>query len=300
MRVADPNPTTWGPAFWESQYGYVSFEEFYEDAQRYLEGSGTAFFIPPTEATARLAWYSPGSGIGTYLAGRLLLGRERGELVKLGSAPIVNSGRDLAEINALRTETENTMATLIIPNAFQVSIEMETFAQPVVNVVGVTSASGTAQGAAEAVKAAWEGAGKPLSQLSSQVVVRNYRAVDLSTVFGDIADVASTATGGLTPTGGYATLASTALIGWNGASRSRSTRGRLYLGPLLDTQINVDGRTLASATVSAMQNVFGTFRSNLASAGYPLAILSRKNLQAYPVSSHTVSTIIATQRRRLR
>ena len=192
------------------------------------------------------------------------------------------------------------MATLIIPNAFQVSIEMEASAQPVVNVVGVTSASGTAAGAAAAVKAAWEGTGKPLGALTSAIVARNYRAVDLGSAFGDIADVSSSTPGGSATTGGLATMAASALVIWNGSSRSRSTRGRLYLGPLLDGQINTDGRTLASTTLTGINTAMANFISSLASAGYPLAVISRKNLAAYPVTSAATSSVIATQRRRLR
>lgn len=287
------NPTTWGPAFWQSNYGYATFEDFYADAEPLLDGIGIGIFRPPTESLARAAWYAPGGGIGVYVAGRLVDAPADG-------VPMKNDGRSLAELRALQTQQENTVPTLIIPNAFQVSIQAEASGQPVVNVLGVTSASGTAAGAAAAVKAAWEGAGRPLGALTPLLAVRNYRAVDLSSPFGDIADLASTATGGSAIAGNLATMAASALVQWNGASRSRSTRGRMYLGPLLEGQVNADGRTLATATVTGMNTAIANLISSLASAGYPLAVLSRKNSQAYPVVGGAVSPIIATQRRRLR
>lgn len=192
------------------------------------------------------------------------------------------------------------MATLIIPNAYQVSIEGVVSTKSVFNVIGVTNAAGTAAGAAAAVKAAWEGAGGPLLGMSSLYRMVNYRAVDLSSALGDIADVTSTTTGGVTAANGLATSGSAALVQWNGGQRSRSTRGRLYNGPMMDTQIDPDGRTIASATRTAIEGRFTAFRTALANAGYPLAVLSRTTLQAYPVTSHTVEPIIATQRRRIR
>lgn len=192
------------------------------------------------------------------------------------------------------------MATLIIPNAFQVSIEAESGGQPVVNVIGVTNSGGTAAGAAAAVKAAWETNPGPLLRLSSLVQMRNYRAVDLSSAFGDIADLPSTAQGSVTTSNSLSTLAASALITWNGSQRSRSTRGRLYFGPIGEGVVNTDGRTLVPTAQSQIGTSFEAFRSSLAAAGYPLAVLSRKNLQAYPVSSFAVETVIATQRRRIR
>lgn len=291
--MALDSPTEWGPRFWRERYGYGDFESFFEDAGPLLEGFGFGPVRLPTELLARNSYYQPGSGLGTYVAGRLLADPDGLQIVS--TAP----WRSAADA-AYTTQQENTMPTLIIPNAFQVSIEMEASSQPVVNVVGVTSSSGTAAGAAAAVKSAWEGTGKPLQQLAAAVQVRNYRAVDLGDAFGDIADLASTAVGGNVATGGLATMASSALVNWNGSSRSRSTRGRMYYGPLLDAQINTDGRTVASNAVTALNSAFATFISTLASAGYPLAVLSRKNSVAYPVSSAAVSAIIATQRRRLR
>lgn len=287
------NPTEWGPSFWERTYGYATFEAFSADALPLLDGVGLGPIRPPTEVLLRSAWYAPGGGIGVYVAGRLAA-------APTGSEPSPFAAWALAQLQAINTEQENTVATLVIPNAFQVSIEMEAGGQDIVNVIGVTSASGTALGAAGAVKAAWENASGPLKALIPSVAVRNYRAVDLSSVFGDIADVPSTAVGTSTAGTGFSTLAAAALIQWNGASRSRSTRGRMYLGPLGEGDINPDGRTL----VSGRQSLFGVYAntliSSLATAGYPLAVLSRKNLQAYPVSSVAVSSIVSTQRRRLR
>lgn len=285
--------TTWGPEFWRSQFGYPDFDAFYAEAEDLIKGFQVFGFSLPTEAVARLAWYNPGLAQGVYLAARLADYSDPN-----GGTPF--AAWQNAAVAALRTQQENTVPTLIIPNAFQVAIEAEAGGQPVVNVIGVTNAAGTAAGAAAAVKAAWEQANGPLSRLSSLVSARLYRAVDLSSAFGDIAEVTSSAVGGVTTTNSLSTLAASALVTWNGSTRSRSTRGRMYYGPLTETNLNPDGRTLPTATLATFNTMFDLFRTSLASAGYPLAVLSRKNEAAYPVTSSAVQSVIATQRRRIR
>lgn len=291
--MATVNPTTWGPAFWKARYGFEDFDTFFEQSGPLLEGLALGPLRPPTESVARLAWYSPGSGPGVYVAGRLY-DDGSGD----GASPF--AAWALAQLQAIQTEQDNTMATLIIPNAFQVSIEARVGIKSVFNVVGVTNAGGTAAGAAAAVKAEWEKVGGPLVGMSSLITMVNYRAVDLSSAFGDIADVASSASGTVTTGNSLATAGACALVQWNGGQRSRSTRGRLYHGPIMDAQVDPDGRTIPTATRNAIQGRFTQFRNGLASAGYPLAVLSRTTLTAYPISSETVEPILATQRRRIR
>lgn len=192
------------------------------------------------------------------------------------------------------------MPTLIIPNAFQVAITATSGGQDVVNVIGLTNPGGTAAGAAAAVKAAWEQTSAPLGRLSSLVVMQSYRAVDLRSEFGEIAEVSSSTPGSITTTNSLATNAACALITWNGSVRSRSTRGRLYFGPLMEAQLNPDGRTLVAATQTSMASGFNNFRASLNAAGYTLAVISRKNMAAYAVTTSACQSVIATQRRRIR
>lgn len=192
------------------------------------------------------------------------------------------------------------MPSLIIPNAFQVSIQAHVGTQIVENVIGVQKVGGSAEAAALAVQSAWEGSGKPINDLTTLYVMDNYHAVDLSSEFGDIFDLPSTTTGNQSSPNVIATMAASALVQWNGASRSRSTRGRLYFGPLREADINADGRTLDATVHTAFQSAFDAFIGQLSAAGYPLAVLSRKLSQAFVVGNASVETVIATQRRRLR
>lgn len=191
------------------------------------------------------------------------------------------------------------MGQLIIPNAFQVNIQALVGGKLIENVIGVVNAGGTAAGAAAAVKDSWEQTGGPLHFLSDQVVMSNYHAVDISSPDGDIADVASTAPGGQSSEA-LATRASCALIRWNGSTRSRSSRGRLYFGPLAGEFLEDDGATLTSGAQTGFSGAFTTFRTGLSFNSYPLAVLSRVLNQAFLVTSQAVESTSATQRRRLR
>lgn len=123
--------------------------------------------------------------------------------------------------------------------------------------------------------------------------------MDIGDPNGAIASVPDTTAGAVT-TGSLATNASCALVKWNGATRSKSSRGRLYHGPLTEAMINTDGRTLATATATAIQTAYNNFRDSLNDSGYALVVLSRKLSQAFDVSSSSVESVIATQRRRIR
>jgi hypothetical protein len=150
------------------------------------------------------------------------------------------------------------------------------------------------------VLAAWKVATGPLSRLSSLVAMTGVRAVDISSGSGAIVTVNDTTAGGVASTNSLATRGACALVQFNGGTRSRSSRGRLYFGPIMETDINVDGATVGGATVANLGTAFTAFRNSLNGSGYPLNVLSRKLSQAFPVTSQTVETIIATQRRRIR
>lgn len=191
------------------------------------------------------------------------------------------------------------MAQLLIPGAIQVSIKMECSGQDVVNVIGLSGDNFTDPNAAVAVvKAAWEKASGPMAIRSNLVRVVSYRAVVLSPV-GSVAELGSSSVGGNT-TVGISTMAAAALIGIGGATRNRSSRGRMYHGPIGEAQIDPDGRTLLTATRTQLTSVYTVFRNDLSAGGYPWVVLSRKNSTFTPVGEIAVSSIIATQRRRLR
>src|SRR3569623_121887 len=195
---------------------------------------------------------------------------------------------------------ENSMSQLIVPNCFQVSIQMVAGGHAIENVVGVQNSGGTAAGAAAAVLAAWKVASGPLNGLSALLTMVQVRAVDIGSANGAIVVVPDTTAGGVASANSFATRAASALIQWNGGTRSRSSRGRLYFGPIMETDISSDGATLVGVTPTTFKNRFIAFQNSLNSASYPLVVLSRKLSQAFPVTSVTCESLIATQRRRIR
>lgn len=193
------------------------------------------------------------------------------------------------------------MAQLIIANAYRCAIQMVCGGRDVINVVHVEgSAPGQEAAAAAAVLAAWKVATGPLTQLSNYISMVEVQAMDLSSASGGIYAIADTTTGGIAASQTLATRAASALIKWNGGTRSRSSRGRLYYGPLRESNVQIDGATLESAAVTAFGTAFTAFRNSLSAAGFPLQVASRLTSSCTSVTSQTVESTIATQRRRIR
>ena len=283
-----------GPVYWKQQWGFTDYENFREEAGKFLPHVLPFGNLGFNDAALTLAWLSPEQGVGPLIiAGLTAAGFD---------APGNLSGLAIYQaltLWAVQGAQETPMGQLIIPNAFQVNIQALVGGKLIENVIGVVNAGGTAAGAAAAVKDSWEQTGGPLHFLSDQVVMSNYHAVDISSPDGDIADVASTAPGGQSSEA-LATRASCALIRWNGSTRSRSSRGRLYFGPLAGEFLEDDGATLTSGAQTGFSGAFTTFRTGLSFNSYPLAVLSRVLNQAFLVTSQAVESTSATQRRRLR
>jgi hypothetical protein len=123
--------------------------------------------------------------------------------------------------------------------------------------------------------------------------------MDLSSANGGISVVADTTAGnraGLS----LATNAACALWKWNGGTRSRSSRGRTYFGPIAESDINSDGRTLVGQTITDMNQAQTNFRNTLQSNNFTLCVVSRTLQQGFDVTQSTTESVIATQRRRIR
>nr|CRY96761.1 hypothetical protein [uncultured prokaryote] len=191
------------------------------------------------------------------------------------------------------------MATLIIPDTFLVAIKAISSGQDNVAVIGIIQASGTSAGVASAVKAAWEAAGGPLSKRPSQYQMDSYTVTDLSVANGSVVTLGSTAVGGISTTS-LSTNGACALVRFSAGTRSRSESGRMYHGPLAESQINSDGRTVDAATLTGLQSAYTQFQTSLAGGGNEMVVISRKYQSATLVSQISVSNIIATQRRRIR
>lgn len=295
------------PSFWDRLF--PSYDAYHDAMTTLLPpvvplGS----VLVPRDVLVLSAWFTPGGGSGLYT--RLAIALDDAGVSSSKAVAIWAQLQDQAGAaggfggggygGSFSWKASEDMVTLLIPNTIRVAIEAQSGGQAVTNVIGVTGGgSGSALAAATAVKNAWEAVTGPIAQLGGQYVVAAYRALDLSSLNGDIAVVSSTKAG----TGTAAQLATNgacALVKWNGGTRSRSSRGRLYLGPLRESQINTDGRTLAAATQTAVQTSFEGFRSALASAGFPLCVISPTLSTSFPVTSVAVESVIATQRRRIR
>jgi hypothetical protein len=125
-------------------------------------------------------------------------------------------------------------------------------------------------------------------------------AMDLSSLSGGITVLADATLGSVSSTNALATRAASALIKLNGGTRSRSTRGRLYFGPIMEADIQSDGATLDTTRATGITNAFTAFLASLATANFPLVVASAKTSTATTVGSIAVEPIIATQRRRIR
>lgn len=190
------------------------------------------------------------------------------------------------------------MATLIIPGAYMVAINAESGGQTVTNVIGVSGIINQAEQIALAVELAWLQTDGPLSQHPASYAMRSIRVTDLSSATGEV--VERTVVGSGIQSGGLATNASCAIISYSNGSRSRSGRGRLYHGPLTETQMNPDGRTVTSSIITRLTTAYELFKSALEIAGYSWVVISRKLSTFTPVTSPACQALSGTQRRRLR
>lgn len=188
---------------------------------------------------------------------------------------------------------------LVVPQTVQVGIEMQCSGQPVWNVLGFTNAFGSSPSyIMNLVKTEWERTNGPLKLKPSQVTMVGYHFMDLSSTSGAVAFLGSTTAGGVTTA--LSTMASSALVKLSTGTRSRSQQGRLYHGPLGETQIDADGRTIASTYLTNLSAAYETFRVNMLAGNTGWQIISRKNSTSTGVTQLSVSGLVATQRRRQR
>lgn len=192
------------------------------------------------------------------------------------------------------------MVTLVIPGTVQVAIEMVCSGQPVWNIVHLNIGDGSDSSASTLadVKAAWEVAVGPLKIRSTSVSMVGYHYTDLRSPTGAVAFLGSTATGADATS--ISTMASCALVKLGTGTRSRSQQGRLFHGPLTESIVNPDGRTLSSGGLASVSGAYNGFKTAMNVGVRTWAVASRKNLVSTPIVTVSPSSIIATQRRRLR
>lgn len=190
------------------------------------------------------------------------------------------------------------MATLIIPGAVMVSLHYSVSGQELVNVIGLTGEILPPDTAANRVHDAWTKLGGPMTRMSSAATLTKVKATSLNTADGAVFERSASAVGG--QSGTLASLATCAVIRVGAGTRSRSGKGRVYFGPLPASVMQGDGRQIIAAQATSLQTAFTQFRDELAAAGTPWVVLSRKLSSATPVESISVASVIGTQRRRLR
>ena len=187
---------------------------------------------------------------------------------------------------------------LIVPNCYLVAIKMSSGGQDVVNVIGVQASSSTAQAVAQTVKDGWVLSGGPMNKHATTTTGVGVTAMDISSANGAIAVVPFTNAG--TEAGALATNGSCALVSYGGGTRSRSSRGRLYHGPLREGQIESNGRHLTATALVNINNGYVVFKNHLNAAGMFWTVISRKLQTANNIGAPSTQLLIATQRRRIR
>lgn len=80
--------------------------------------------------------------------------------------------------------------------------------------------------------------------------------------------------------------------------RGRSRRGRIYLPWIAET--NQVAGTCDPTDTALMQTAWGTFLSDMVTAGYPLHVCSKLHSDSIQVATTTVQAFLKTQRRRTR
>lgn len=279
--------------YWGREFGFENEAAFRQEVMPLLPGQMGYIIYLKDDQLAKLAWKFPYSIVGMATADLLFVKKALGHKID----PLDQAAA--ARRTWAQVQEAHPMAPLVIPNVYRVAIKASSGGQPVVNVVHVRgSASGQSAGAAAAVRTAWNASLSMLANLPSQYVLESFEAMDLSSLDGGISAVTSTSAGVVT--GPLATNGAAALLKWNGGSRSGSSKGRLYLGPLWESAVNTDGRTLSTAQVTNLGTACTNFRNSLEGAGFPLVVVSKQNETATAVTSHSVASVIATQRRRIR
>ena len=260
----------------------------------YMPSLGPSFLGLDAAHLTHQAWILPTSAWGSLAAGILAV-----QAVKGGDQVPPNAyGNQLVPWG--QNYSQEQSMSLVISNAYLGVISAACGGHEIVNVVGMQgSGPGQEAAAAAALQVAWESSGKPISRLPYEYTLTGYEVTDLSSTSGGIATISSTTAGGLTAVD-VSTRAACALVKWNGGSRDRSTRGRMYFGPLSEDQIASDGATIPTTPLGDLTTAFTQFVNSLASAGFPLGVISRKYSKITLVGSFSVEPLVATQRRRLR
>jgi hypothetical protein len=192
------------------------------------------------------------------------------------------------------------MPTLVIAGAVKVEILGSIAGRQVANVLGAVNTGGAGatpaqlDSLADTTLITWRSTLLPL--ISDAYEVREVRATSLNTATAPQATRTNPGSG--TKSNGSSSQVAQ-LIKLLTAVRSRSSRGRVYLPPPGDGDVNSSGFLLNQQIVD-LTAAWTQLYANWAGVGFTPAVLSRTDSVAYPITGFAVDSKVATQRRRLR
>jgi len=294
--------------FWD--FVAPDLEEFKDTLMPYVPMSITLGKVTiSADQMLDLAWSTPASAAG--LAARVAysyLGSPGG--TPQDSANAMNQVMDNLARGGTTTPTPGSpgndlsgglgLAPIVVPNAYSATVYATVGGHPILNTFHCTGAGGGHEVAvATALQTAWKIATGPITCFDNKYNLVQFEAIDLTSTSGGIWRIVDT-TQGTRSVAEIAGRQTSALISFNGQTRNRSQRGRCYLGPLYESDLNSDGASLSATCLSRVAAAMTAFRTSMNSSGYPVVVLSRKLLTTYPITLQTLQPIQATQRRRLR
>jgi hypothetical protein len=192
------------------------------------------------------------------------------------------------------------MPALVIPGATKIEMLGTLAGRQCVNVMGGIVDSGVAPTVptlndwADTILTVWKSTLLPL--FSDAYTISSVRITSLQTATSPQVTISNPGNGAKA-NGSSAQVAQ--IIKLVTAIRSRASRGRVYLPPPGDADVNSAGILLAQQ-VQDLQAAWTTLYNVMRLDGLNPAILSRTLLLAFEVTSFTVDSKVATQRRRLR
>lgn len=188
---------------------------------------------------------------------------------------------------------------LVIPGAVKIEMIGTVGTRACVNVMGgewlgATPTVAVLNTAAAAVLSSWKTRFLPLCSDAYTVSQCRITSLDSATA----PQGASSSPGNGTKANGAAPQVSQ-IIKLLTAIRSRSTRGRLYLPPPGEADVNSTG-ILLGQQVTDLGTAMSGHISAMSAAGMNLSVLSRKLMVSTNISGFQVQSTVATQKRRLR
>lgn len=187
-----------------------------------------------------------------------------------------------------------------VPDGYRLTVRYNQSGQEAVSVLGFEAQTGVflVQSDGQAALNAFWAAFRPVVAGDVSVTGAEWRYLSPSASPVELAAPPSP-TGGSSSTTSFAALAT--LIKWKSNGPGRSGRGKTFLPGVGNVNVASNGRTYSSAHATAVATAITNYlgASAFATAMKP-AVISLKNQQAYDITSGSLATVVAIQRRRQR